>query len=96
MSTPNIIIPTFYTGGIKPESPKYGDVFYNDCDGKIFIYLDKWFETFDVKETEHTQEQIKQMKQEEKQKETEKDKEIEKYRQFKKILRKFMNEEGDK
>lgn len=90
MSTPNIIIPTLYMGGIKPEKPKYGDVFYNDCDGKIFIYLDKWFETFDVKETEHTEEQIKKMEQEEKQKETEKDREIKEYREMIKMLKKLL------
>lgn len=91
-----LIIPTFYMGGIKPENPKYGDVFYNDYDGKVFIYLDKWFETFSVKETEYTQEQIQKMQEEQKQIETKKDKELKEYNEFKKILRNFINEEGDK
>lgn len=92
MKENKIIIPTFYIGGIKPEKPKYGDIFYNNCDDKIFIYLDKWFEPFKVEDTEYTKEQILKME-EEKEKETEKDKELKEYREFKKILKKFINED---
>lgn len=90
--TADIIIPTLYIGGIKPENPKYGDVFYDDCDGKFFIFLDKWFETFNVKETEYTTEQIIKIQKEKEEKQREENKELKEYREFKKILKKFINE----
>ena len=90
MNKLNIIIPTLYLGGIKPKEIRYGDIFYNDYEGKFYLYLDKWFQIFRVEETGYTSEQTVKMEEKKKQEETKKDKELKEYRDMIVMLKKLL------
>lgn len=89
---PEIIVPTAFIGGTKPNEAKYGDIWIKDMGNKydFFVYLDKWFPVINAKETKYTDEQKLTIKKYEEDYKSEQNKKIEKYENIFKNLKEVL------